>query len=99
VHAQPLDEPLQAHVKGRGDVQCQKLREQKPGRDRDPEGLACLVVLLEKKGWVLQRTQGSHHVYVKEGNPARISVPIHGNRPLKVGLQRHLVKLAATDEK
>ena len=39
----PLDEPLQAHVKGRGDIQRQKLREQKPARDRDPEGLACLA--------------------------------------------------------
>ncbi|MGH8490557.1 MAG: type II toxin-antitoxin system HicA family toxin [Gammaproteobacteria bacterium] len=54
--------------------------------------------LLEEKGWVSRRTQGSHHIYVKEGNPARISVPIHGNKPLKVGLQRHLMKLAGIDE-
>jgi len=51
-----------------------------------------------KEGRVLQGTQGSHHIYVKEGNPARISVPIHGNKPLKLGLQSHLVKLAAIDE-
>ncbi|MGH8605655.1 MAG: type II toxin-antitoxin system HicA family toxin [Gammaproteobacteria bacterium] len=54
--------------------------------------------LLGEKGWVLRRTQGSHHIYVKEGNPARISVPIHGNKPLKVGLQRHLMKVAGIDE-
>jgi predicted RNA binding protein YcfA (HicA-like mRNA interferase family) len=54
--------------------------------------------LLEKKGWVLQRVKGSHHVYVKEGNPARISVPIHANKPLKIGLLRHLMKLADIDE-
>ncbi len=54
--------------------------------------------LLEEKSWVLRRTQGSHHIYVKEGNPARISVPIHGNKPLKVGLQRHFMKLAGIDE-
>ena len=53
--------------------------------------------LLEEKGWVLRRTQGSHHIYVKEGNPARISVPIHGNKPLKVGLQRHFMKVAGID--
>ncbi|MDO9529800.1 MAG: type II toxin-antitoxin system HicA family toxin [Syntrophales bacterium] len=40
-----------------------------------------LTRLLDKKGWVLRRVRGSHHVYMKEGNPARISVPIHGNKP------------------
>ena len=54
--------------------------------------------LLEKKGWVLQSVKGSHHVYAKEGNPARISVPIHANKSLKVGLLRHLMKFADIDE-
>lgn len=42
--------------------------------------------LLEKKGWVLKGVKESHHVYIKEGHPARISVPIHGNKALKIGL-------------
>ena len=50
--------------------------------------------LLERYGWQLLRIEGSHHVYGKAGQRARISVPVHGNRPLKVGLQRHLLKLA-----
>jgi predicted RNA binding protein YcfA (HicA-like mRNA interferase family) len=54
--------------------------------------------LLEKKGWDLRRTKGSHHIYAKADNPARISVPIHGNSPLKIGLQRHLMKVAGIDE-
>jgi predicted RNA binding protein YcfA (HicA-like mRNA interferase family) len=54
--------------------------------------------LLEKKGWQLRRTKGSHHVYAKPGNPARISVPIHGNQPLKIGLQKHLMKLAEIED-
>ena len=54
--------------------------------------------LLEKKGWELRRTKGSHHIYAKAGNPARISVPIHGNSPLKIGLLRHLMKIAGIDE-
>ncbi len=54
--------------------------------------------LLERKGWELKRIKGSHHVYVKYGNPARISVPIHGNQPLKIGLLRHLMKLAEIKE-
>jgi len=50
--------------------------------------------LLERHGWQLLRIQGSHHVYGKSGQRARISVPVHGNRPLKLGMQRHLLKLA-----
>lgn len=54
--------------------------------------------LLERKGWELRRTRGSHHIYVKEGNPVRISVPIHGNSALKMGLLKHLMKLAGIEE-
>ena len=54
--------------------------------------------LLEKKGWELKHVKGSHHVYMKEGNPARISVPIHGNKPLKIGLMKHLLKIAGIKE-
>ena len=54
--------------------------------------------LLEKKGQRLKRITGSHHVYVKKDNPARISVPIHGNNPLKKGLLKHLMKIAELDE-
>jgi predicted RNA binding protein YcfA (HicA-like mRNA interferase family) len=54
--------------------------------------------VLERHGWELLRIQGSHHVYGKAGQRARISVPVHGNRPLKLGLQRHLLKLAGIAE-
>lgn len=54
--------------------------------------------LLEKRGWELKRVKGSHPVYVKEGNPARISVPIHGNTPLKIGLLKFLMAIAGIDE-
>jgi predicted RNA binding protein YcfA (HicA-like mRNA interferase family) len=54
--------------------------------------------LLEKNGWELRRTKGSHHIYAKDGNPARISVPIHGNIPLKIGLLKHFMKVAGIDE-
>jgi predicted RNA binding protein YcfA (HicA-like mRNA interferase family) len=32
--------------------------------------------LLEGHGWPLLRVKGSHHVYGKTGEPARLSVPI-----------------------
>jgi predicted RNA binding protein YcfA (HicA-like mRNA interferase family) len=56
--------------------------------------------LIERRGWRLLRVAGSHHIYGKPGSVVRLSVPIHGNRPLKIGLLRHLAKLAeiADDE-
>ena len=54
--------------------------------------------LIEKKGWELRRVKGSHHIYAKAGHPARISLPVHGNTPLKLGLQKHLMKVAEIDE-
>jgi predicted RNA binding protein YcfA (HicA-like mRNA interferase family) len=50
--------------------------------------------LLEQHGWQLLRVHGSHHIYGKTGSVVRLSVPVHGNRPLKVGLLRHLMKMA-----
>jgi predicted RNA binding protein YcfA (HicA-like mRNA interferase family) len=58
-----------------------------------------LCRLLERHGWRQLRVTGSHHVYGKEGERVRIVVPVHGSRPLKTGLQRHLLKLAGINEK
>jgi predicted RNA binding protein YcfA (HicA-like mRNA interferase family) len=54
--------------------------------------------LLEDHGWILKRVAGSHHIYSKTGNPAGIAVPVHRNTPLKIALQRHLMKLAGIVE-
>lgn len=53
---------------------------------------------LETHGWRLARVRGSHHIYTKAGIDARISVPVHSNRTLKRGLQRHLMRLGGIDE-
>jgi predicted RNA binding protein YcfA (HicA-like mRNA interferase family) len=50
--------------------------------------------ILERRGWTLLRISGSHHIFGKSGSVVRLSVPIHGNKPLKTGLLRHLAKLA-----
>ena len=49
---------------------------------------------IERRGWTLLRVSGSHHIYGKSGSTVRLSVPIHGSKPLKMGLLRHLMKLA-----
>ncbi len=53
---------------------------------------------LERHGWSLMRIHGSHHVYGKTGSVVRISVPVHGNSSLKVGLLRHFLKKAGLKE-
>jgi predicted RNA binding protein YcfA (HicA-like mRNA interferase family) len=50
--------------------------------------------ILEAKGWTLARSTGSHRIYVTQGQNTRISVPVHGNQDLKLGLQKAIMKLA-----
>ena len=57
-----------------------------------------LARFLERHGWTLMRVHGSHHIYAKPGSVVRISVPIHGSKPLKTGLAKHLLKMAALTE-
>lgn len=57
-----------------------------------------LCRLVERRGWRLLRVRGSHHVDGKDGEIARLSIPVHGNGPLKGGLQRHLMKVAGIGE-
>ncbi len=54
---------------------------------------------LEKHGWFLKRTtKSSHFIYARPGDPATISVPVHGNKDLKKGLQADLMKQAGLME-
>ena len=57
-----------------------------------------LAKALKRHGWTLLRVQGSHHIYGKAGSEVRLSVPIHGNQALKLGLLRHLLKMAGLTE-
>jgi len=50
--------------------------------------------LLESKGWKLARVTGSHCIYSSQGSKIRITVPVHGNQDLKIGLQKFIMKLA-----
>lgn len=54
--------------------------------------------LVERRGWVLLRVNGSHHIYGKPGSVVRLSIPIHGNSALKTGLLRHLMKNAEIND-
>lgn len=57
-----------------------------------------LAKLVQTRGWTLLRIHGSHYVYGKPGNPKRLVIPVHGNQPLKRGLQTALMKMAGLTE-
>ena len=57
-----------------------------------------LAKAVERKGWVLLRVHGSHHIYGREGSAVRLSIPMHEGRDLKVGLARHLMKMAGISD-
>ena len=46
---------------------------------------------LERQGWTWVRTRGSPQRYQKPGH-APVTVPVHDNTPLKVGLLHRLMK-------
>ena len=54
--------------------------------------------IVERRGWVLLRINGSHHIYGKTGETARLSIPIRGQTDLKTGLMRSLMKAAGLVE-
>jgi predicted RNA binding protein YcfA (HicA-like mRNA interferase family) len=54
--------------------------------------------ILEQHGWILVRINGSHHVFRKIGEKFAISVPVHKNVDLKIGIQKDLMKKAGLRE-
>lgn len=49
-----------------------------------------MVAFLERDGFQVLRVRGSHHFLSKE--ELRTSVPVHGNRPLKIGTLRSILR-------
>jgi predicted RNA binding protein YcfA (HicA-like mRNA interferase family) len=53
-----------------------------------------VIRLLNKNGWVHERTTGSHYIFSKEGINENISVPVHGNRNIAKGTLHIILKTA-----
>jgi predicted RNA binding protein YcfA (HicA-like mRNA interferase family) len=49
-----------------------------------------MVGFLQKQGFAVIRIRGSHH-FMERGDQ-RTSVPVHGNRPLKIGTLRSILR-------
>ena len=54
--------------------------------------------LLESHGWILARINGSHYIYVKSDIGLRISIHVHKNDDLKIGLLKKLLKITNISE-
>jgi len=52
-----------------------------------------IIKRLEKAGWVLRGTKGSHHIYTHPQRGGHISVP-HPKKDMGVGLAHKLLKQA-----
>ena len=49
-----------------------------------------MVKLLKEYGWEVDRISGSHHIMIK--GRKTLSVPVHGKKDLKKGIQQALLK-------
>lgn len=57
-----------------------------------------LCKIVEGNDWVLKRVTGSHHIYIKKGVVAIVSIPVHGNRDLPIGTLKSILKDAGLTE-
>jgi predicted RNA binding protein YcfA (HicA-like mRNA interferase family) len=47
---------------------------------------------LERDGWVEVRIRGSHHHFDRPGATRTVAVPVHGNKMLKTGTQKRIMR-------
>jgi predicted RNA binding protein YcfA (HicA-like mRNA interferase family) len=57
-----------------------------------------LCKIVEKKGWILKKITGSHHIYEKTNENKIISIPVHRNQDLKLGTLNSIMKIAQLSE-
>jgi len=58
-----------------------------------------IIRVFKKAGWIVDHIEGSHPILVKEGVEEILSVPVHGTKPIKVGLLKGLIKDAGPTNK
>jgi predicted RNA binding protein YcfA (HicA-like mRNA interferase family) len=53
-----------------------------------------MCAILEGRGWNYDHATGSHRVYKNPASEFTIAVPVHGNRDLKRGTQKGIMRQA-----
>lgn len=51
-----------------------------------------LIKVLQKKGFVLHRVRGSHHVFIRKSDQLSISVPVHAGHDLGRGITHSILR-------
>jgi len=49
--------------------------------------------ILKENGWVLDRIEGSHHIFMKDGHRS-VPVPVHKGREITKDMVRRILKEA-----
>ncbi len=57
-----------------------------------------LCKIVEKKGWILKKITGSHHIYENLNTNQILSIPVHRNQDLKIGTLKSIMKIAQLTE-
>ncbi|KAA0245039.1 MAG: addiction module toxin, HicA family [Candidatus Brocadia sp. AMX2] len=52
-----------------------------------------VIKLIERKGFILDRTKGSHHIYYHPENKRRVVIPFH-KKDLPIGTLHEILKQA-----
>jgi predicted RNA binding protein YcfA (HicA-like mRNA interferase family) len=51
-------------------------------------------------GWIVNHIEGSHYILIKENSKVHLSIPVHKNKILGIGLLKKLIaKAGMTNEK
>ena len=58
-----------------------------------------LFKILKENGWELDRIRGSHHIFIKIETRQTLPVPVHGNKDLKLGTYKGILKMAGIELK
>ncbi len=56
------------------------------------------IKAFKKLGFNVARTSASHTIMKKEGHPMHLSIPVHGNKSLHMGLLKGQIALAGVTE-
>jgi predicted RNA binding protein YcfA (HicA-like mRNA interferase family) len=57
-----------------------------------------LCKIVERNGWEMKRISGNHHIYIKDGIDAILSILVHSNRDIPIGTLRSIMKDAELTE-
>jgi predicted RNA binding protein YcfA (HicA-like mRNA interferase family) len=57
-----------------------------------------MIRALERLGWQVVRSKGSHHALAKPGRPGVITIPVHRGRTLVERTARNILKEAGITE-